>query len=120
MSFLLHCPWPFEQNFETFQWNDWPPLPLLMHRILKENSPQKHPLLHSQSDCEWSPFRCQRSSTYLGILPKASFPCCHLFIYQRCGDFLICCCFKHGLQLCKGRGTMRKRKVACTQAAIGC
>ncbi|OEL34950.1 hypothetical protein BAE44_0004031 [Dichanthelium oligosanthes] len=79
MSFLLHCPWPFEQHFETFQGNDWPPLPLLMHQIPKEKSPQKQPLL-SQSECEWSPFRCQRSSTYLGILPKASFPCCHLFI----------------------------------------
>jgi hypothetical protein len=31
----------------------------------KETSP-----LTLSGECEWSPFRCQRSSTYLGILPK--------------------------------------------------
>ena len=85
-SFLLHCPWPFEQNFETFLGNDWPPLHLLMHQISKENSPQKQPLLQSQSECEWSPFRCQRISTYLGILPKASFSLLPP-LYQRWGYF---------------------------------
>jgi len=59
------------------------PLPLLMHQIPpRKNSPQKQPLRSTLrvSECEWSPFRCQRSSTYLGILPKELlFLCCHLF-----------------------------------------